>query len=272
MNIRGFPRIPVCLVTLACLIFLAMLPACQASTPAGADQPPAPTIPQSPTALPPESAEGGIALNSGGSTLSVQAEVIPAVPPSAGQMWTETLPEHRVVALRGYPDSQNLFEPAIFTFPVVELARYNEAAGHAAADLKALLESRRPGEKLPFLPPVNAVQVFHAHVQFVDFKNGTGVRYLTQFNQGPVIVNNTQLVYTFQGLTADGKWYVAAILPVTHPELEDEARVFSADPAEMAEFPNYAAETVAWLEGQAVESFNPNLVSLDALVQSIEVK
>ena len=45
----------------------------------------------------------------------------------------------------------------------------------------------------------------HSQVQYLDFKNGTGVRYLTQFDQGILPINNYELVYTYQGLTSDGK-------------------------------------------------------------------
>ena len=59
----------------------------------------------------------------------------------------------------------------------------------------------------------------HVQVQYLDFKSGTGVRFLTQFNNGMAPVNNHDLIYTFQGLTSDGKYYIAAVLPVTHPDL-----------------------------------------------------
>jgi hypothetical protein len=34
-----------------------------------------------------------------------------------------------------------------------------------------------------------------------------------------------ELVYTFQGLRDDGKWYVSAILPVNHPSLSADGTV-----------------------------------------------
>ena len=96
--------------------------------------------------------------------------------------------------------------------------------------------------------------------------------YLTQFNQGPVKINNANLFYTFQGLTADGKFYVVAVLPVTHPELPDGEPVFSDNPEELSQYPAYLAETAAWLEQQPAASFTPDLAKLDALVQSILVQ
>lgn len=69
-------------------------------------------------------------------------------------------------------------------------------------------------ENLPFLPTFNAGQVFHSNERPFAFQNGTGIRFLTQYAQAPYPVNNFSLFYTFQGLTNDGKYYVAAILPI----------------------------------------------------------
>lgn len=38
---------------------------------------------------------------------------------------------------------------------------------------------------MPFLPLFNAQQAMHAHVQYLDFQSGQGLRYLTQYDQAP---------------------------------------------------------------------------------------
>ena len=73
---------------------------------------------------------------------------------------------------------------------------------------------------MPFLPLFNAAQVMHTHLQYLDFKNGQGLRYLTEFDQGIIPINNYELIYTYQGLTGDGKYYVAAVLPVNQRVIE----------------------------------------------------
>jgi len=125
---------------------------------------------------------------------------------------------------------------------------------------------------MPFLPLFNAMQVMHAQVQYMDFKNGSGVRFLTEFDQAPLPINNHELIYTFQGLTSDGKYYVAAILPVTNPGLPANEQVNDEMAAKMSDFPAYMKETVAWLEQQPAASFTPDLAALDKLIQSMEVK
>ena len=125
---------------------------------------------------------------------------------------------------------------------------------------------------MPFLPLFNAQQVMHAQVQYLDFKNGNGVRFLTQFDQAPLPINNFELIYTFQGLTRDGKYYIAAVLPVTHPDLPANNQVAAQQASELNDFPAYLAKTVTWLDQQPAGSFTPDLAKLDALIQSIEVK
>lgn len=61
---------------------------------------------------------------------------------------------------------------------------------------------------------------------------------------------------------------MAAVLPVTHPDLPASAQ----PPADMNDFAAYMAQTVAWLEQQPSASFTPDLAQLDAMMQSIEVK
>jgi len=98
------------------------------------------------------------------------------------------------------------------------------------------------------------------------------VRFLTQFDQAPLPINNMELIYTFQGLTSDGKYYVAAIFPVNHADLPGTNQANTQQESELEEFPTYLAETVAWLGQQPDASFTPALSELDALVQTIEVK
>ena len=78
---------------------------------------------------------------------------------------------------------------------------------------------------MPFLPLFNAAQVLHAKVEFMEFRTGKGVQYLTQFDQAPLPINNLELIYTFQGISSDGKYYIAAIFPVNHAGLSDTNQV-----------------------------------------------
>ncbi|MEO8354588.1 MAG: hypothetical protein ABI621_01610 [Chloroflexota bacterium] len=45
----------------------------------------------------------------------------------------------------------------------------------------------------------------HPLMQVINFQNGRGIRFLTQYAQYPAPINNHELFYHFQGLTNDGK-------------------------------------------------------------------
>jgi len=289
MNTRGLTRHRLSTLLIACAIFLPLLSACQpedvpTSLPPVEPtaivlptQPPTntpvvlPTQPPAEATQPPASTTGDITLDLSGAAQDVTVETVEAVASADGPTWAAA-PEHRRVSLVGYPASNHLVQPQIFVFPVADLAGANERAGQMATDLQGLLQARQPVDQMPFLPLTNDVQVMHAQVQYLDFKNGSGVRFLTQFNQGPVPINNVQLIYTFQGLTGDGKYYIAAVLPVTHPELPATSEVTAQTTEELNNFQTTVAETVTWLDQQPGSSFTPDLAKLDALIQSIELK
>ena len=55
------------------------------------------------------------------------------------------------------------------------------------------------------------------------FVSGIGVRFLTEYAQYFVPVNNHDLFYTYQGLTNDGQYWISVILPINHPDLPANA-------------------------------------------------
>ena len=126
---------------------------------------------------------------------------------------------------------------------------------------------------MPFLPLFNAQQVIHSNVQYLDFLDGQGLRYLTEFDQAYIPINNYELIYTYQGLTGDGKYYVAAVLPLNHPTLPADESVTGNEPPEFSsDFPAYLANVVETLNPQAANTFTPDLTQLDAMMSSLEIK
>jgi hypothetical protein len=258
-----------------------VLSACSAptATPAATTVPtvviPEPTaVPVEPTAVPtqaPQELTGELTIDVNGVAQSISAETIAAVAESSDKPYWMVLPEHTVSTLAGYPISEHLLKPQIFVYPAADLAATNEGAGKIAADLDALLKSHQPGKYMPFMPLFNAQQVLHAQVKYLDFKNGKGVRFVTQFDQAPLPVNNNELFYTFQGLTSDGKYYVAATLPLNLAGLPADEK-FTGDSAEfMSGFAKYLEDTAATLDAAAASAFTPDLSALDAMMQSIEI-
>ena len=200
----------------------------------------------------------------------VTIETVPAQAASPDAPYWTYGPEYTVITLQSYPITNHFFQPQIFVYPVADMTASNEGMGMMVADLEALLGSHNPGESLPYLPFYNAAQVFHTQVQFLGFTNGSGVRFLTQFSQGFVKINNYDLIYTFQGLTNDGQYYIAAVLPVTHPDLPDDNIINDDDLRD--DVPAYLANLAATLDQQPADSFMPDLNLLDAMMRSMEVR
>jgi hypothetical protein len=165
-------------------------------------------------------------------------------------------------------------EGQILVFPLAELAGMNTLVPPKIGALRNLLLERgtvRAGD-LPLLPLTNAGQVFHAQEEYFDSGFVQGLRFISQHSQDPhPIVLSQELFYTFQGLTDDGQYYVAAFFPLTTAVLPDKIEVEDWE-AFHANYDAYLAETTAELNQLPPSEFTPDLTLLDALVTSLRIK
>ncbi len=128
---------------------------------------------------------------------------------------------------------------------------------------------------LPYLPWINMKQTLCAQPEIVDFANGRGVRYLSYYSQGLNPVLDRELFYTFQGLTNDGQFYVAAFFPVSsgifpvEPPACPRCSEPGYDPA--AEWQAVLTEQLDRLNAQPGDQFKPSLAVLDELIRSIRI-
>jgi hypothetical protein len=200
----------------------------------------------------------------------VLPELVPASLGNAEELLPGSVyPEYTQFTLQGYVIADSFHAPRLYVYPIQAYRSLDRTAGAIADQLSLLLKDRPPmADELPFLPIWNAAPLIYAKLSYVDFKNGSGLRYLTQFAQDVAPIYNQALIYTYQGLTSDQNWYVAAVLPVTHPSLAD-----TADEAgwEIADPPAYYAQVAEQLSQEADDSFTPSLSLLDALIASIRV-
>lgn len=201
-------------------------------------------------------------------------EVVSESPPAPDKPFWEVYPQHVRLSFGGYPLDGTFYEPVISVYPVEEFRQIHEPASRSIDELAALL-AEKPADPahIPFLPPVNAGQVFRTGVKYVDFENGSGVRWLTLLAQYPAPVNNHELFYTFQGITADGRHYVSVVMPVNHPSLPASADDLSESEMEAIweDVDSYYAEMADILTAVPEDSFTPDLSALDALVSSIRI-
>jgi hypothetical protein len=193
-------------------------------------------------------------------------------------------PRHVKLTLVDYPLSGTTaaIEPQIMVFPANEFAQMGNCPQTEINGLKEILATQHAelsqplpctsvADSLPFLPEPHAAQVFHAQEKFLAFKNGNGIRYIMQLSQARYPVIDVDSIYTFQGLTSDGKYYVSVILPVHLATLEGALQ--STDKIQIMNDQQYSDYRNAMIGqiNQTNASFNPSLESLDALVQSLLV-
>jgi hypothetical protein len=195
-------------------------------------------------------------------------------------------PEHIEFQLNGY----RLYgafrgEPYLLVIPAQAYVEVNQGAERSIARLQAILNgSAAPtAENLPFIPWFNATQLFAAQIQRIQFQSGSGIRFLTEYGQYFAPANNAELFYHFQGLTDDGKYYLIATLPISHPLLAPDDRPEAVVPEGGISFPGYDnpnnpdainayyKDIVSLLDQQTANSFTPSLADLDRLIESISV-
>ena len=117
----------------------------------------------------------------------------------------------------------------------------------------------------------NATQTFHAQVQYLKFHGGQGIRYITQLDQAYLPVNNLEVIYTFQGLTDDGQYYISAILPITNGALPNSDQVTADMQSQLNDPATYYQGMAQSLNAAKAQDFSPNLSLLDAMLQSLEI-
>jgi hypothetical protein len=196
-------------------------------------------------------------------------EELPFVNPSMGPF-----PEHWVVHLQGYSLAKPGHEPRIIIFHTDEWEAFD---GGTIAGLRAL-------QAAPNQPPDYRVFVFrfYAHVYTILSPKGTGIRYLTQYLTGnghPI--NNNDIFYYYRGLSADGGYYLSAVLPLDAPFLQATSTsgfFFSAgmiplpQDADDEEFGRYLQAVAQKINASKPDEWRPPLTLLDELVQSVRIQ
>ncbi len=205
----------------------------------------------------------------------VVGEIVAAVETGEDLPWSN-VPQHIQFSFIGYPLTKTFHEPRILVYPVDEFREMNYVADEEINSMEQFLMDQPAAapDGIPFLPFWGAAQMMRSNIRYLDFQNGTGVRFLTQYGQAVWPIDNLNIFYTFQGMTDDGQQYVAAIFPISSPILPDDgAEIVGDDHAAFSEtFMEYLAEVEAQLNAQGMSSFDPDLSLLDALIRSIHVE
>lgn len=189
-------------------------------------------------------------------------------------------PDHTMLIFEGYIHAETFTTPALMLFSPDEYSEILEDAAIQVSALEGYISDQNDlenAQELPFLPIWNAAQHFHSNVEFLQFKNGSGLRYLTQYVQDMSPIINESLFYTFQGMSDDGTFYVSITMPVTHPDLPDRWEDFFEDndgniEAYGESYQAYLEEAIKMLDGTDDNMFTPSLQVLDDIVKSLTVE
>jgi hypothetical protein len=217
---------------------------------------------------------------------SVNIMQVPSKPPEAF-MLSFPSPDHLAFTIYG-PRSEGAKVPranraagVVRFYPTADLADYAWPS-QQLADLQSLLDARPDlavytaaddvdgAQSLPFVLDGSAGQANQARAHYVDTPDLAGVAYLTVFRQAIYPFAAGDFWYTFQGLSSDGSWYVAADFAV-------EAGMFPAKvglkqakrTSTIGKWTAYQEQSLQTLDGAAPDAFTPPLTSIDALVGSI---
>ncbi len=199
-------------------------------------------------------------------------DTIPADGPDEG--WPEfALPARRTISFSGYAVENHFHTPMIYVYPLGEMINDGKFGGSMAFILRTLLEN--PGfdlqaeENLPFLPPFNAAQMFHVLEQRLESEHTTAIRYLTLYSQAYVGIDNYNVFYTFQGISKDGKYYIAAVLPI-HSSLLSDTEATNEELEQFSKYyPAYIHGMREMITNQNGGVLTPSLVALDAMMMSL---
>jgi len=201
-------------------------------------------------------------------------EIVPATPMQENMALWDVMPEHFMITFTNYilPDT---FHPAVMRiFPLQEFAAMFPIAGEKIGALSIYLESQESDVPYaPLLPLFNAAQVIQVDLTYLSFRNGQGMRWITQYSQDSGTINNQELFYAFMGITDDEQYLISAILPLSHPSLYVD--MFS-EPEEgwknfAVNIDQYYAQVEQDLSTVSPDSFTPSLEVLDAMITSLEV-
>ncbi|HZQ09232.1 MAG TPA: copper resistance protein NlpE N-terminal domain-containing protein [Anaerolineae bacterium] len=163
--------------------------------------------------------------------------------------------------------------PQVYVYPVDGLKKLDSSVAKGVESLQALLNEKptNPQGDIFVVPLIPSAQGMRTQVRYLDFVNGSGVRFVTYYSQDISPVTNDRVFYTFQGITLDGKWYVSVFWPVTTPALPNGDNAPDTSHYNAKQFEEYLNAIIDVLNNLPPAGFVPNLTLLDNMSQSLNV-
>jgi len=236
-----------------------------------ADDSPPPTMHPTVTASPPEPnfTYAGVSFVFNQALAdNISAGVNPAVIDE--NLWW-SVPEHRSFTFNNWILVDSFLEARFKIYPVADFRDINPGVSDRLDALEVVLANKpADGEGAPVGDVFNAGQMYKSNVKYLQFQNGEGIRFLTQYGQALYPLGRPMMFYTFQGFTDDGLYFISAMLPATHPSLPPADQV-TMDQAFMDNWETYVAETEAMLNAEPDNMFMPPLALLDDMFESMTI-
>lgn len=166
--------------------------------------------------------------------------------------------------LTGYVLNTYQYAPALRVYRTDALAGDSIRQAQLARLQTLIAQGGDATGSIPILHMTASAQYFRTQAQVLRFQNGSGVRFLTAYPDAIGPITNLNLFYSYQGLSADGAFYVSLILPVHTPALAGLPA-----PETYENYNRYIAEVIRALEDTT--QFNPPLAELDGLAASLRL-
>jgi hypothetical protein len=122
---------------------------------------------------------------------------------------------------------------------------------------------------LPEVPPVTeAARIVQARPQYIDTPEVSGIAYIASYAQDIVPPTSDDLLWLFQGISADGTRYVAITWGLDTDLLPDEVPESVFERIDR-DWPRILGQATTAIEDGAPDAFTPGLDALEALVRSM---
>lgn len=207
------------------------------------------------------------------------------------------LPEHITFQFQNYPTKikNQLFEPQI---KIIEIEKVKSVfklntdyAKVFETNLEFLWEKLQDSKykavsaKIPYLLWNDLTETFSTKPQRIEFKNGSGFFYLTQFANDVALINNEGLLAMFQGITSDKKYYVLITFPLNLTSLPNDFQTqrtkeytlptyfYSKNKLAVnnKNYQKYILNVTNQIEQKSKTSFTPNIEDLTNIVKSLKI-
>ena len=204
-------------------------------------------------------------LNASVSSSKTSDVEFPYINPSNGPM-----AEHTAFQFTNFPTAGTA---RLMVFKASEYAAYGQPLQEAVTALLSGADASQP------LPDGLLQGEFSAQAQPINFKNGHGVRQLTQVLTNFAPITNEEVFYYYQGITTDGEYFVSAIFHVNATFLVSNGSPDAVTPADGVpfgngtdlDFPAYLSAVTKKLNDAPADSYTPSLLILDRLIESIQI-